>query len=82
MVSSPAGTMGVFMQEMTLDEYEAMMAEKNPKANKDAPKAQVNTSHVGSAVMLSLHTIQLSQVSATELFTHVHRTWKPDVIAY
>ena len=32
----------LFMQEMTLDEYEAMMAEKNPKANKDAPKAQVN----------------------------------------
>ena len=32
------------MQEMTLDEYEAMMAEKNPKANKDAPKAQVGTS--------------------------------------
>ena len=29
------------MQEMTLDEYEAMLAEKNPKANKDAPKAQV-----------------------------------------
>lgn len=32
------------MQEMTLDEYEAMMAEKNPKANKDAPKAQVKAS--------------------------------------
>lgn len=28
-------------QEMTLDEYEAMLAEKNPKTSKDAPKAKV-----------------------------------------
>ncbi len=31
------------LQEMTLDEYEAMMAEKQPKVNKEASKPKVNT---------------------------------------
>lgn len=33
-----------YVQEMTLDEYEKMMAEKNPK--KDAPKAKVCTHYL------------------------------------
>ena len=30
------------LQEMTLDEYEAMMAEKQPKINKEAAKPKVS----------------------------------------
>ena len=32
----------VCLQEMTLDEYEAMMAEKQPKINKEAAKPKVS----------------------------------------
>ena len=58
-----------YVQEMTLDEYEKMMAEKNPKANKDAPKTKVCIHHIHmlnqACRRFSLLTLYLSQSTAS-----------------